>query len=280
MIDISVIVPIFNTPPELLRAALEDLGKQELGRFSAEYVLVDDGSTDPGTLKVLEEHEIWPFHPMYRAENGGTARALDTGLDHARGRFVVAAGSDDRYHRTWLARRAEALDRAPEKVAFVYDNFTVKEEGGRTYPVTLQGFDRVLLLARCYVPGNSMYRASVYEGIPKSFAYEGYDEMGRRAEDYNLWLNIADRWEGLWLDCWPKRSWTYVRRKGSKSSLGAGSDFRRTLAERAAARWGIPTLCGSCGGSALCDTGVALAGSSPGGHRFRCATCAKKEAAA
>lgn len=254
LIDISVMVPVYNTPPEYLLAALDSLRTQELGPFTAEYLVVDDASTDPGTISVLRGLERDDrFKVMWRQENGGTARALDTALGEARGEFLCAAGSDDLYKRRWVAQRAAALKKNPE-YDVVYDNFCVLEDGVEA-PRRLHSPHRNALLARCFIPGNSMYRADVYDRIPKGFAYEGYDEFGRRGEDYNLWLNIMDEGRALWLDLPPRTTWTYRVRPGNKSA-GPETPFRKELVRRAMLRWGVSEVCIVCKKGTLGDGGL------------------------
>ena len=50
---IAVIMPIHNTPANYLQEALESLKSQVFQKFR--LICVDDGSTNPGTIQILQE---------------------------------------------------------------------------------------------------------------------------------------------------------------------------------------------------------------------------------
>ena len=94
---ISIVAPVYNesaTLPEFVRriAAVCDSLK---GRYTAEIVLVDDGSTDD-TLQVARA--LIDVEPRLRVielrRNFGQTAALQAGLSHATGEFVISMDSD------------------------------------------------------------------------------------------------------------------------------------------------------------------------------------------
>jgi glycosyltransferase involved in cell wall biosynthesis len=92
---VSVVVPVYNTAPRLF-ATLESLRTQNLR--AAEFILVDDGSTD-GSLDVCREFaEKDPRFRVLTGPNGGVCVARNRGLDAARGEWIAFCDSDDRVH--------------------------------------------------------------------------------------------------------------------------------------------------------------------------------------
>ncbi len=89
---VSVVVPVYNALP-YLRPALESLAAQTLERI--EFVCVNDGSTD-GSLAVMEEFAARDarFRVVDR-ENGGYGRAMNIGIEAARGEFIGILEPDD-----------------------------------------------------------------------------------------------------------------------------------------------------------------------------------------
>src|SRR3989304_6176680 len=163
---------------------------------------------------------------LHRKENGGTARALDAALeasDEDTAYYTVAA-SDDFCHPSWEERRIKTLESLPPQVALVYDNymmvtdFAMNLQGWRpvlgrdakpimrpnVIPIMLRPYDYRALVETNYIPGVSLWRASVYEKIPKTFLFDGYDtECARHGEDYWHWLQITDYWDAYWIDTAP-----------------------------------------------------------------------------
>ncbi|HET9951235.1 MAG TPA: glycosyltransferase family 2 protein [Candidatus Eisenbacteria bacterium] len=93
--DLTVLVPAYNEA-ENLRPLLEKLAKDvaPLG-LSAEFLVVDDGSTD-GTLDALRalRGSIPGLRAISFRRNFGKSAALSVGFRESRGRFVVTMDAD------------------------------------------------------------------------------------------------------------------------------------------------------------------------------------------
>lgn len=96
---VSVIVPVYNAESTLSKC-LDSLVNQTLSGW--EVILVDDGSTD-GSGKICDEYKEkcaelskgkGKIHVIHR-ENGGVSMARQTGLDAAKGEYVIHADPDD-----------------------------------------------------------------------------------------------------------------------------------------------------------------------------------------
>lgn len=97
--EVSVIIPVYNLE-NYLDACLETVETQTFTDFEA--IVVNDGSTD-GTAQVLDRHvardaRIVPVHTT----NQGVARARETGLARARGRYLCFLDGDDVWDRQML----------------------------------------------------------------------------------------------------------------------------------------------------------------------------------
>src|SRR5262245_46438663 len=93
--DYSIVVPIHDEAgclPELTER-LADLMEKLDG--PAEVVLVDDGSHDESYALMRQAQEADPrFRLIQLSRNFGHQAALTAGLDHARGRAVIAMDAD------------------------------------------------------------------------------------------------------------------------------------------------------------------------------------------
>ena len=104
---ISVVIPVFNGAPFVLRA-IASVTAQSLP--AAELLVVDDGSTD-GTVVVLRE--IDGLIRLGDDRNRGQAAALNRGVAASRGELIAFLDADDVWMPDKLERQAAALDGDP-----------------------------------------------------------------------------------------------------------------------------------------------------------------------
>lgn len=89
---VSFTVPVYNTS-RYLRKCLDSLRDQTLRDI--EFIIVDDGSTD-NSGAICDEYAAKDsrFRVIHQA-NGGSGVARQTGLDAAKGEYVIVCDSDD-----------------------------------------------------------------------------------------------------------------------------------------------------------------------------------------
>ncbi len=103
-IAVTVTVPVYNTS-QYLRKCLDSLAAQTLR--SMEVIMVDDGSTDDSG-KICDEYAArFPNFRVIHQKNGGLAAARQTGLNAARGEYVIVCDSDDWVESTMYERLYE-----------------------------------------------------------------------------------------------------------------------------------------------------------------------------
>jgi glycosyltransferase involved in cell wall biosynthesis len=91
-ITVSIIVPCFNDG-RTIRQCVASIQKQTYVYY--ETIIVDDGSYDNETKKVLLEVGSWPNVTVYKQVNGGVASARNAGLKLAKGGYIVFLDADD-----------------------------------------------------------------------------------------------------------------------------------------------------------------------------------------
>src|SRR5690554_4847317 len=88
--EITILMPVYNA--ELyLRQAVDSILNQTLTDF--EFLIINDGSTD-SSLEILNSYTDSRIR-IINQENVGVAKALNTGLDHAKGKYIVRMDADD-----------------------------------------------------------------------------------------------------------------------------------------------------------------------------------------
>ena len=99
MIQISIIVPVYNVQ-DYLNRALDSLYRQN-DADRHEIILVNDGSTDKSYSICKQYKRIIPNTILIDKNNGGLSDARNAGIAMARGEYVFFLDSDD-----WLAPNA------------------------------------------------------------------------------------------------------------------------------------------------------------------------------
>ena len=105
MMDVSVIIPVYNTE-KYLTACVDSVLQQEL--VSLEIILVDDGSTD-ASPNICDDYA--KKHTNIRAihiQNSGPATAKNEGLKVAQGHYIALTDSDDKMEPTMLRKMVSA----------------------------------------------------------------------------------------------------------------------------------------------------------------------------
>ena len=91
----SLLTAVWNTPPEFLQALADSVFGQDLPN-GWEWVILDNGSTNPATIEMLEQIAQAAHVDVQRVEsNLGILGGLRACLERAAGRYVVHVDHDD-----------------------------------------------------------------------------------------------------------------------------------------------------------------------------------------
>ncbi len=177
MTRVSIILTCYNLGaylPEALQSALAQTHPD------LEVLLIDDGSTEPETIRVLDSLAPHQRLRVLRIANQGVARARNYGITQATGEYILPLDADDRIHPEYAARAAAILDAHPD-VVFVgchYRTFGLRQAECRPQEYRLPD-----MLVENVVPISSVFRRSAWEAVG------GYcPEI--RFEDWDLWLSF------------------------------------------------------------------------------------------
>jgi glycosyltransferase involved in cell wall biosynthesis len=123
---LSAVLPNYNHGPYLARA-IDAIAEQDLP--PDEIIVIDDASTDD-SRDVLARCQL--RHPnlvvICNGRNGGALRALQRGLEAAKGRYVYFAAADDQVLPAFFSRAIDALEAAPTIGLFCAE--TILLDGG------------------------------------------------------------------------------------------------------------------------------------------------------
>lgn len=210
--EISIIMPVFNTGRYLEDAIASVLYQQPLGDHavpSFELVVIDDGSTDPETLDILDRFSKADSRIVLlgNQRKKGAAGARNAGILQARGAWLGFIDSDDVWMPASLAARWHHI-RTHSEAQWVAGRFRfLKAEAdargvsvfqqrealwGEVGPAPLSAaFDRMekpiaAFAKSCFIGTTTVLirRALVLQkGL--------FNESLHRAEDYHLWFKCA-----------------------------------------------------------------------------------------
>jgi GT2 family glycosyltransferase/SAM-dependent methyltransferase len=155
---VSVLMPVFDTPERYLREAIDSVIAQRYDRW--ELCVVDDCSSAAWVPKVLEEYAARDgrIRVARREENGHISAASNTGLEMARGEWVVLLDHDDVLTEHALALCVLALEDRPDAGLVYSDEDKLDDSGARSAPFFKPDFDPLHLLAQNYVCHLTMVR--------------------------------------------------------------------------------------------------------------------------
>ena len=92
MIDISIIIPVYNVEKYLKRCVDSVLHQEGI---SMEIILIDDGSTDSSGTICDDYVSKFPYVRCQHIKNSGPSTAKNVGYDMATGNYVAFIDSDD-----------------------------------------------------------------------------------------------------------------------------------------------------------------------------------------
>jgi glycosyltransferase involved in cell wall biosynthesis len=185
-VDVSIITPYFNAGDCFLET-VHSVQAQSLQNW--EWVVVDDGSDDQRSLRLLSDVVSEdPRIKVIRQANAGPSSGRNTSFRNTSGRYVCLLDSDDLLEPTYLEKCVWFLESNPE---FAFCNTYSVVFGAAEYLWTT-GFERGdKLLQANSGPPISVIRRAAYE------ACGGFDESIRFGhEDWDFWLAMAKA--GFW----------------------------------------------------------------------------------
>ena len=185
---ISVVMSVFNGEA-FLNEAVESILAQTFTDF--EFITIDDGSTDctPAVLSQYAKRD--ERVRVFSQKNIGRAESLNRGIGLARASLIARMDADDIAFPQRLEQQFEFMKEHPE-VGLLGGAIELVTSTGRRFGVDIQpAMDSDLRtgMARC----NPFRHSTVIMRKETVLACGGYRKPLLDADDYDLWLRMAER---------------------------------------------------------------------------------------
>ena len=186
---VSVVLPVRNGE-RFVEAAIGSIMRER--EPSREMIVVDDGSSD-GTPAILAGLRRKDSRIVIASQPAtGIVAALERGRRYARAPLVARLDADDIAYPGRLAAQVAAFEADPDLVLLGTALDRIGEAGGRprgaiTYPTEHERIVEILPQANVFSHSSVMMRRKAVE------AAGGYRSFFTGAEDYDLWLRLAEQ---------------------------------------------------------------------------------------
>ncbi len=184
---ISVLMPVHDPAPRVLRAAIRSLQAQLYPNW--ELCLCDDASRDPRVVRLIDRLAAAEtrIRIVRRAENGHIARATNDALALAQGAYVAFMDHDDALPEQALYEVARAVRDDPGLVLVYSDEDKIEGRGRRFEPHFKADFDRELLYGQNYINHLTVIRTEAVRALgglrPGFEGSQDHDLLLRLTED-------------------------------------------------------------------------------------------------
>ena len=183
---ISVVMPTYNTNPELLRQTIQSVRNQLYPNW--ELCIADDFSTNDQVREVIqaEAKEESRIRFVFRAENGHISEATNSALELATGGYVAFLDHDDLLSQNALFEVAKVINNNPDVGIIYSDEDKINEDDYRYDPYFKPDWNPDLFLGQNFINHLSVYKLELIKKIGGlRVGYEG-------AQDWDLAFRVIE----------------------------------------------------------------------------------------
>jgi len=180
---ISVVMSVYNGE-KYLREAIDSILNQTFTNF--EFIIVNDGSTDK-SLEIIKSYADSRI-VIIDQENTGLAKALNNGINIAKGKYIARMDADDISELNRLEVQFDYLEKN-EDIGILGTWIELIDEkdnviGNKKEPVNPEDIHNIILTYGCFNHGTVMFRKSLFR---KAGGYSNVFPENSPTEDFALW---------------------------------------------------------------------------------------------
>lgn len=224
---ISIIMPVYNTPLDMLRAAIESVLAQTYDHW--ELCIADDCSPKKAVRDALKKYQMIDsrIKVVFREENGHISKASNSALEIASGEWITLLDHDDVLTPHALYCVVETMIRHPQALLFYSDEDKIDVDGRRLDPYFKCNYNYDLFLAQNMICHLGVYKKDRIDAIG------GFRAGFEGAQDYDLALRFVEDLDRDQIVHIPRVLYHWrVHEQSTASSIDA-KDYARPAALRA-----------------------------------------------
>ncbi|MEX0686710.1 MAG: glycosyltransferase family A protein [Balneolales bacterium] len=218
---VSVIIPCYNHGKYILETVKSVLD-QTYSNY--EIIIVDDGSDDPHTIKVLNVLDH-PKVTVLHKENGHVSSARNHGIKHSKGEYILTLDADDKFNPDFMMKAIQVLKGHSDVGVVTCYAKVFDHKGNISYQHKLGGGVKAFLTVNNCL-ASALFRFRCWEEAG------GYNEsMKEGFEDWDFWLSVTSA--GWRIHSIPEYLYWYRDTPGSmvKSATVKKPELMRTIAK-------------------------------------------------
>lgn len=191
---VSIIMPNYNGGV-YISDTIESVINQTYSNF--EFIIVDDASTD-ASREIISSFKDERIRLISKEKNEHICRALNMGIEYAKGSYIARVDSDDKWRNDKLKRQIEYLENHTECGAcFTWADIiddkgnSVSDDNNLLYSLfrqenkTREEWIRKLLFeGNCLCHPSAVIRADMVRRL------DGYRDSLLQLQDYDMWLRL------------------------------------------------------------------------------------------
>ena len=183
---ISVLMPVYNTKPQVLQHAIESVLSQTY--FKWQLCIVDDGSTDQAVIDVLKKYsrKSLRIKVLLKNKNEGICTTLNQAARMARGNYIGVLDHDDELAPETLFEYSRLIVKHPDADCIYCDEDKIDENGKYCDAWYKSDWNPDLSLSFNYVMHFAVYRKSLYHKMG------GVRKRCEGSQDYDLLLRCSE----------------------------------------------------------------------------------------
>ena len=226
---ISVLMPVYNTPPDILDAAIASVVDQIYESW--QLCIADDASTAPWIKPALAGWQARDsrIKVVHRTRNGHISAATNSAFALATGEFTALLDHDDLLRPHALAEVALAIARHPHAQVLYSDEDKIGADGNRYEPYFKPDWNYDLFLGQNYLNHLTVHRSANIRKVG------GWRSAFDGSQDYDLNLRIAAALDGADIVHIPKILYHWRALEGSAARAAADKDYAPARARAAIA---------------------------------------------
>lgn len=181
---LSIVMPVYNVPPEFLNESIESILNQTFGDF--ELLIIDDGSTETEGIDLIRSYQDSRIHLITNPHN--FIDSLNRGIAESKGKYIARMDADDIMLPKRLQTQYDFMENHPEidicgSWMETFGNRTDTVRGPTDHKEIVSS---LLLYNTLSHPTVILRKSSVCK-----CGTNLYKENYACAEDYKLWTDLA-----------------------------------------------------------------------------------------